>query len=163
MLLDTHVNVMDKKNLSSLWTCSYSVYPETSCLNHNLCMLISELLHFFFGKRTVSRCLPGQASASWLPRILMELFLFWGRNVLDLLSLPACLISDFIVSSLVWIRLHLQAFAYVPADFGSFSSSAGAEEISIHQAKNRLLHGHVRTKILHTLLVRVRPIDQWDH
>lgn len=93
----------------------------------------------------------------------MELFLFWGRNALDLLSLPACLISNFIVSSLVWIRLHLQAFAYAPAHSGSFSSAARAEEVSVHQANNRLFHGHLRTKILHTLLVRVHPIDQWDH
>lgn len=93
----------------------------------------------------------------------MELLLFWGRNALDLLSLPACLISDFIVSSLVWIRLHLQAFAYAPADFGSFSSSARAEEISVHRAKSRLFHGHLRTRVLHTRLVRVHPLDQWDH
>lgn len=31
-----HINVMDKKYLSSLQTCSYSVYPETSSSKQNI-------------------------------------------------------------------------------------------------------------------------------
>ena len=36
MLLGMHINVMDKKYLSSLQTCSYSVYPESSSSKQNI-------------------------------------------------------------------------------------------------------------------------------
>lgn len=107
---------------------------------------ITEVVHTCGGENDLSSCcLPGQASASWLsPGFWWNYFCFRVGRLCT--CLPCWLFSSRMSLWALQIHLHLQAFVYAPADCGSFSSSARAEEMSVYQAKNCLLHGHLSTK-----------------